>query len=118
MARDCMAKLSTSERWILREPSPPNVAFQPRRAENNGADGCKRMLAGPLKSKNLFSCRLRNIDKRELIFVKQIVFSALIDDAHKAVFGGSRIGHDRVDLAPDQRGLIAFVFETQCEVFC
>jgi hypothetical protein len=38
-----------------------------------------RLLAGLLKSEDSLSDRLRKIDKSELAFVKEVVFTALVD---------------------------------------
>ena len=74
------------------------------------------MLAGPLKSQDLLPCGLRNIDERELVLLKEIVLSALIDDPDETVFGSARIGHNWIDLAPNQGGLVAVVFQAQREL--
>ena len=69
------------------------------------------MLAGLLKSENLFSYSMGKLDKSELALVKKVVLSALVHDPYEIVLGCSRVGQDSIDLTEDQRGFVPFILE-------
>ena len=71
------------------------------------------MLAGFLKSKNLLPYGLWKVDKGELSSVEQVIVAAFIDDPYQIVLGRSRIGHNSIDLAEDERSFIPSILKAQ-----
>jgi hypothetical protein len=75
------------------------------------------VLAGFLKSENSLPYGLRKVHEGELSFVEQVIVPALVDDPYQIVLGGSRIGHNSIDLAEDERGFIPRILKAQRKWF-
>ena len=75
----------------------------------------KRLLNDLLKRQQLSSDGLRKFNDSELGSSKEIVLSALVDDADQSVLGGTRIRQHPIDFSSDQRCLVPGVIETKRE---
>src|SRR5438105_6439679 len=76
------------------------------------------LLAGSFNREHPSFDGLRKIDERELLFSKQVVFAALIDNADQVVLGGLHIGQDSVHLAPNERRFVTAVLQAQSKLPC
>ena len=87
------------------------VAQRPR-------DRARDPLAGLLKSENLSSGRLREVDENELALIEEVILTAFIDNSYEIVPGCSRIRQDAIYLAQDQGGFVASILDANRKLLC